>query len=326
MKVAFTTYAAAFQCPGGGEIQLMKSRDVLMRMGTEVVLFDNWSDSLKGFDILHMFSVQGGSYNLVAYAKQVGIPVVVSPVIWISDEPNDYPMSEIQFILENADIICPNSQLEAEMLTTSFKDFSTKMHVTHNAVCRSFFEQHDQTLFRKRYQIFEDFVLYVGNIEHRKNLARLAEATARIGIRLVIVGAVRDEKYYRAVERACMGALTVVPYIQNDSVMLKSAYAACSCFALPSLLETPGLAAMEAAASGCKLVITEKGSTKEYFGNSALYVDPYSVNDIEEKLRQALMSSKNHDVDLTTAMRAFSWENTGTQIYAAYKRARSQQC
>jgi glycosyltransferase involved in cell wall biosynthesis len=319
MRVAFTTYAAAFQCPGGGEIQLMKSRDILVHMGIEVVLFDPWTHRLKDFDILHMFSVQGGSYNLIAYAKNIGMPVVVSPIIWISEEPNDYPLSEIRFILEKADIICPNSQLEADMLALRFKGFSTKMHVTHNAVCRSFFERQDQMVFRREYNVFEDFVLYVGNIEHRKNLLRLAEATVRLGVRLVIVGAVRDESYFNEVKRVCMGNLTIVPYIQNDSAMLRSAYAACSCFALPSLLETPGLAAMEAAAAGCKLVVTERGSTKEYFGDSALYVDPYSVDDIQEKLRLALMSGTNHHIDLPNTMRAYSWENTGSQIYAAYK-------
>ena len=54
----------------------------------------------------------------------------------------------------------------------------------------------------------------------------------------------------------------------------RSAYAAAEALVLPSFLETPGLVALEAAAAGIpRLVITNAGCTKEYFGNLA-YPNP----------------------------------------------------
>ena len=45
------------------------------------------------------------------------------------------------------------------------------------------------------------------------------------------------------------------------------------CFALPSTLETPGLAALEAAALGIPIIITSEGCAKEYFGKIDTYYD-----------------------------------------------------
>jgi glycosyltransferase involved in cell wall biosynthesis len=68
--------------------------------------------------------------------------------------------------------------------------------------------------------------------------------------------------------------------MENDSAMLASAYAACRVFALPSLFETPGIAALEAALAGAHIVITPHGGTREYFGDMAAYVEPDSVEAI----------------------------------------------
>ena len=53
--------------------------------------------------------------------------------------------------------------------------------------------------------------------------------------------------------------------LDHSSDMLRSAYAACDVFVLPGWFETPGLAALEAALAGAKVVATKGGSTKEYF-------------------------------------------------------------
>ena len=72
---------------------------------------------------------------------------------------------------------------------------------------------------------------------------------------------------------------------------MRSAYAACDAFVLPSLLETPGLAALEAppAARGCS--VTREGSAREYFGDQVTYVDPLDVDDIRNGIRRALEST-----------------------------------
>src|SRR6202012_3912692 len=49
---------------------------------------------------------------------------------------------------------------------------------------------------------------------------------------------------------------------------------------LRSWFETTGLSTLEAAAMGCNIVITDKGDTKEYFGDQAFYCEPDSPSSI----------------------------------------------
>ncbi|HNV87022.1 MAG TPA: hypothetical protein PKL97_08705, partial [Candidatus Omnitrophota bacterium] len=71
--------------------------------------------------------------------------------------------------------------------------------------------------------------------------------------------------------------------ISHQSGLLAAAYAACNTFLLASWLETPGLAALEAALAGAKVVITEEGATQEYFSGYATYVAPDKLRDIRKK-------------------------------------------
>ena len=40
MRILFSTYPAAFDCPGGGEVMLLKSQEALERAGAEVIRFN----------------------------------------------------------------------------------------------------------------------------------------------------------------------------------------------------------------------------------------------------------------------------------------------
>ena len=100
--------------------------------------------------------------------------------------------------------------------------------------------------------------------------------------------------------------------------MLASAYAACDVFVLPSLFETPGIAALEAGLAGAKLVITPFGGTKEYFGDHAAYCDPRSVSSIRETIRKTLALPR--DTRLREHIRAkFLWEEVARQTASVYR-------
>ena len=47
MRVVLNTYPVAFDCPGGGEVQLLQSRAALQRRGVQVDLFDVWKPQLR---------------------------------------------------------------------------------------------------------------------------------------------------------------------------------------------------------------------------------------------------------------------------------------
>ena len=124
----------------------------------------------------------------------------------------------------------------------------------------------DTELFRNQFAIEGRFVLNVANIEPRKNQIRLAEVMKNFpDCKLVLIGHIRDPDYLQRVLEVGGSQLRYVGPLPHDSLLLRSAYRGCEFFALPSLLETPGLVALEAAAQGAPLLLTSEGCCAEYF-------------------------------------------------------------
>ena len=104
----------------------------------------------------------------------------------------------------------------------------------------------------------------------------------------------------------------------EDIEFLKSAYCACSAFVLPSMCETPSIAALEAAAQGAKIVITKEGSTTEYFKNYVSYCNPTELQSIIQGISNELNS--NRDSSLKNYIReTYTWDNTANDIIGVYK-------
>ncbi len=325
LRILFNTYPVAFDCPGGGEIQILRSREALERSGHQVLLFDLWKPQLDQVDIVQYFSVQGGSMNFCAYVKQRGLKLVVSPIIWLSGENlHDYPLNEIRDILHIADIIVPNSDAEKEHLADLFKIDRERFVVTTNGVDPSFASEVSPDLFRNRFDIRSPFVLNVANVEPRKNQHRLVEALHGLDMQLVLLGNVRDESYLDHCMGQADGNMRHVGYLEHGTDLMKSAYRACSAFVLPSLLETPGLAALEAAAAGANVVVTNVGSAGEYFGDMVNYVNPYDVNDIRRGMEAALHSETDGRLR-DHVLANFTWDRTAEQLAEAYRRALGEQ-
>lgn len=318
MRVLYQTYPMAFNCPGGGEVQLLKSKQAAEQAGVEVLLFDQWKPQLREVDAVHFFSSQGGSLPFCSQVKQLGLPLLVSPVLWLTNgNAQNYPLHEIGGLLHLADRILPNSRAELQQLAEHFRLETNRFTVTYNGVDPTFARGADPGVFRSRFQLDGPFLLNVANVEPRKNQVRMAQAVRDLGLDLVILGRVRDRTYLEACLQEGRGAVKYLGYVEQDGELLRSAYAGCEVFLLPSLLETPGLAALEAAAVGAKLVVTEVGSTREYFGDMAAYVDPADVKDIRENVQQQLDAPA--DTRLQEHIVAnFAWRRTGESLKEAY--------
>jgi glycosyltransferase involved in cell wall biosynthesis len=276
MKVLFATYPMAFHTPGGGEVQLLAYERHLPTHGVEVTRFDPWNPRFLDHDVVHFFSCMGGSSAFCAFVKQLELPLVVSSSLWITEETKQlYPFEEIRFQLGLADRVISNSDIECETLARVLDLPREKFVTVYNGIEDSFYQPGDAQLFRDQFDIRGSFILNVGNIEPRKNQILLAKAMKSLPDRkLVLIGHARDPGYLERVLDEGGEQIVYLGPIEHESPLLRGAYRACDVFALPSTLETPGLAALEAAAQGCRLVLTSEGSCWEYFGDYADYVAP----------------------------------------------------
>jgi len=319
MNVLFNTYPMAFHTPGGGEVQLMQYRSYLSAESVGVTLFDPWNPGFLRFDLVHFFSSMGGSVHFCAFVKNLGLPLLVSPNLWITEEnKGNYPVEEIrtQFVL--ADRVICNSDMECELLAQVFNIPREKFSTVYNGVNEAFFEPSDPALFCLTFDIDGPFVLNVANLEPRKNQINLVRAMKAFPhLQLVLIGYQRDPDYAKACISEGGEQVRYIGSLPHDSPLLKSAYAACELFALPSTLETPGLAALEASACGAKVVITGEGCAREYFGKGAEYVRHDDVHDIVRGIAQTLSQPRSLLSTLVTRAN-FTWRQAARTLAGLY--------
>jgi glycosyltransferase involved in cell wall biosynthesis len=320
MNVLFTTYPMAFHTPGGGEIQLLKYFEQLNTTEVNITLFNQWDPKFLEHDIVHFFSCIGGSVHFCAYIKKIGLSLVVSPNLWIiEDAKHLYPFDEIRNIFVMADIVIGNSDAEGNLMASVFNIPRDKFVTVYNGVDESFFDDISAELFKKQFDFYDPFILNVANIEPRKNQLRLIQAMKHFPqLKLVLIGHIRDEQYAQQCFDAGGDQVHYLGALPHDSLLLRSAYKACELFALPSTLETPGLAALEAAATGAKILITSEGCTNEYFGQGVIYIDPNSEESIKNGIADSIIANRNSLLKLAVNAN-FTWKHVISNLLAHYK-------
>lgn len=307
MKIVFGNFMFGYLLYGGAEVQLERTKDALIQLGIDVRLFSQWDvNSLSDADILHWFHIDPYSNPVLRIAKQKGLKIVISSIYWplknalletawtrISSIPRRLGIPMISYkhlqreTLNFADMVVASSHTEASHLQRIFGVPWKKLRVIPVGVSESFAEA-SKELFLKRYG-FEDFIICVGRVEPRKNQLGLLRATKDLGVPVVIIGDYSVEpEYYQRCLKVEHPNVYFLGRIEHNHPILKSAYAASRILAMPSTVEYPGLVAMEAALAGSRLVVTKFGNTKEYFGENAIYVNPYSVNSIKDGILKAM--------------------------------------
>jgi glycosyltransferase involved in cell wall biosynthesis len=321
VRVLFDTYPWAFVTPGGGERQLLAYAEHLPRHGVDVTLHDHWNPALGGVDVVHFFSAIGGSIHFCRYVRERGLPLVITSSLWIDDASRHlYPIDEIRAQLALADVIVPNSHAEADALARELDLPREQFMPVMNGVEQRFAVPCDARLFRDKFGIDGPFVLNVGNVERRKNQLNLVRALAGHALPLVMIGDVREPAYADDVLAEGQGRARRLGPFAHDEPLLASAFAACTVFALPSTCETPGLAALEAAAAGAPMVVTRVGSAPEYFGGMCAYVDPADPADIARGIAAAQAAGRHPELRRHIIER-FTWPTVTAALPAVYRAA-----
>lgn len=166
----------------------------------------------------------------------------------------------------------------------------------------------------------EDFCLLVSYLPSaRKNIWRLIDAAIKYNFRLVLAGSkVSPEKYEQLLARVKgYSNIEVVGY-QTDERLL-DLYRRARVFALPSTLEGVGLVALEAAANGCDIVLTEWGGPKEYYNGMAKLVNPLSVDEIGKSVRAFLDGETFQPALMDYVRENHSLEKSAEVLYQSYE-------
>jgi glycosyltransferase involved in cell wall biosynthesis len=340
MHVLFATSQATALVRGGVRTQVLQTKASLENLNVHVTLFDTWRDFHSNeYDLVHIFAANIATYHLTRAVKAQGLPIIISPVFFTRRTKRivrsviavdklisrmmrgfwtDYGL--IAEMCSWADAITPNTSEEARLFIDSFGVAPKRVTVVPNGV-EARFAYATPELFEREYGL-KNFILYVGHIgPARKNVLHLIEALEQIDHPAVIIGRIENTPSGKTcIERAkCNSKLMIINTLPHDSMLLASAYAACDVFVLPSLYETPGIAALEAALAGAKIVATPFGGTKDYFGNDAEYVNPYSSNDIADGIKKMLLKQKTGTLG-ERIKQEFLWQQVSRKTKEVYER------
>ena len=220
----------------------------------------------------------------------------------------------LDIMLNKADMVLCSSQATLDDCVTAGFSSDRLRHVPLGVRAQTITDE-DRTRVRATYGLPEQFVLFVGTLEPRKNLARLIEAlgSLRDAPPLVVVGMVGwgDEAPSTAHDVRFTGFVPA-----ND---LPALYEACSVFAFPSILEGYGLPVIEAMAHGAAVVTSRGTSTEEVAGGAAVLVDPLSVESIAAGLSEALSNVDNLRASGLARAAQVPWSATAEATMNAYR-------
>jgi glycosyltransferase involved in cell wall biosynthesis len=237
------------------------------------------------------------------------------------------------YVAKNANHLIAVSKSTKKDLTDTLKVSSKRISVVYEGVDTNFFcpqENWKINAIRSKYGLSKNYFLYVGTIQPRKNLARLIEAFAKMKSRnfdLAIAGnqGWLIEEIMAAPKKFSIGnKVRFVGFVPSED--LPALYSGAIALAFPSLYEGFGLPILEAFASGCPVLTSNRNAMAEVAGKAALLVNPEEVTDIatglkklsaEDKLRNSLTERGFERV------KGFSWEKTALETIKVFEKVYS---
>ncbi|WP_428236857.1 glycosyltransferase family 4 protein [Gracilimonas sp.] len=340
MKVGYVSPMSIAAVNGGLRTQALMTTKHITSFGVEPKLISPWDDmKAMNLDLVHVFGASIENVGIVDQVKAMGLPLALSPVFFsnrkaafikralkmerLSSAFGSGIRSDFSVKTElcsKSDLVLPNTSAEADLIRDGFSIPESQIQIIPNGVEQKFAEARPQ-LFIDTYGL-KDFVLFAGQAgAKRKNVIKLLEVAPDLDAPVVIIGSFYKDEYGEKcrILAAEAGNVTLIETLDHDSELLASAYAASSVFVLPSQFETPGIAAMEAALAGSRIVITEKGGTKDYFDGYAEFVNPDSSKSILNGIKEAL-KRESSDILKNHILENYTWQRVAELTANQYKR------
>lgn len=221
--------------------------------------------------------------------------------------PDWHPADRVRYFennfwekIKNVDIIIAVSHFTKEEAIQRFGLSPDKIRVIHNGYDNTVFRKYGQDeleLTRKKYNLPQKFILFVGSIEPRKNLKNLILAYSRLNkkiqqeYKLVLAGfnGWNNEEIMNLFKKL-KNEVIYLGYV--STVELSQLYNLATLFVYPSYYEGFGFPPLEAMACSCPVVTSNLASLPEVCADAVCYVDPYDIDSIADGIYTALTNEQ----------------------------------
>lgn len=230
-----------------------------------------------------------------------------------------------------ADTVVTVSDYERGRIADRLPALDDRLAVVPNAVSDRFVPITDADtlrVVRRRYDLPDEFLLFFGNTDPKKNMRRVVAAYAQYAVTaeaprpLVVADYDRDRlrDHLRALGHPdLIDRIRLPGYIAHDD--MPAVYSQATAFLYPSLRESFGLPILEAMACGTPVLTSTTAAMPEVAGAAALRVDPRDRDALAKGIRTM---DEQSSLRRTLADRgqdragAFSWSRTAEELLPLY--------
>lgn len=232
--------------------------------------------------------------------------------------------------LEKIDYIITGSEFTKNELVKELGVKKEKISVIYHGVDTALYHPYSQQEIAptmKKYNLPKNFILCVGSIEPRKNLLNLLKAYNLFSenlkklFPLILVGFQgwqnNDILHEIAISKE---SIKYLGYLSDEE--LAHLYAGASLFVYPSLYEGFGLPPIEAMACGTPVVTSSISSLPEVCKDAVCYCNPYSPNDIADKMLKLINNEQMRNQLITLGLKqaqSYSWDRAAKEHYRLFK-------
>lgn len=289
-----------------------------------------WRERLDLFHSLHFPVPLLWKHNLVTTIHDL-IPLIY-PKSLPSRMSRIYCYVMMRTAARKSRRVIANSYCTGRDIVRYLKIPESKVKVIYEGVNENYHPVENESRLRKvkkRYKTSEKFIFYLGQWKPHKNILRLMRAFHRLKIKTgiphkLLIGGRKDPNYGEipalARNLGLEKDIIFTGYIPEED--LPVLYSAAKLFIFPSLYEGFGLPVLEAMACGIPVVSSNTSSLPEIAGDAAIFVNPYSTEEIAQAMQEVLRDEKLRQKLIQKGLaraRLFVWEKTSRETLHVYE-------
>ncbi len=210
-----------------------------------------------------------------------------------------------------------------------------KVEVVYEGVSEDFYPDLDRKSIDENYTT-GDYILYVGQLQDRKNILNLIQAycqapdALKSKCKLILVGGFRDDGYKNKVlDLVAKLKLTDKVIFTNkvDIQELRKLYSNARFLVYPSFFEGFGLPVAESIKCGTPTITSNTSSLPEVGGSSSLYINPDDVDDIARAIGDLYYDHNKYSLlknNTTLESKRFNWKKAALETLSVYKEINNQ--
>lgn len=240
-----------------------------------------------------------------------------------------------KFLVQRANAIITDSYASKSDIIKFLNIQETKIYPVYLAPADDYFNKishQNKEKIRNKYHLPELFLLFVGDANWNKNLPKVITASKELKLPLVIVSKSLKE-FNQKTHNIWTEFLSVSKKMIEDNNLvtvlgdveltdLVGIYQMARVLIYPSFYEGFGLPVVEAFASQCPVITTDRGSLQEITGDAALIVNPDNQQEINAAVLKILKDKSFRDKLVTSSfqtVRKYSWHKTASQTIKVYQ-------